>query len=35
MAASSGMSDFEIMGTHPINVNTRKKATSPVERIKN
>ena len=30
VAASNGMSDFEIMGTLPTNVNTPNKVTSPV-----
>ena len=30
MAASIGMSDFEIVGTSPTHVNTPKKVTSPV-----
>ena len=30
MAASNGMSDFEIMGTSPTNVNIPREVTSPV-----
>ena len=30
MASSNDMSDFEIMGTPPTNVNTPKKITQPV-----